>query len=89
MSGYSERDFVELFPDVQNFHEYDSVTYDTFRAWDVLAAKCSCGHFGVINRALLVNKYSDHYLISLQPKLKCVSCKQRGTSKFWVGRLPR
>jgi hypothetical protein len=89
MSAYNLKDFVELFPDIEDLHEFDGLRLETLRSWDVLAAVCACGHFGVVNRALLLNRHENHYLRTLQPRLRCAGCKQRETSRFWIGRLPR
>jgi hypothetical protein len=82
------KDFQELFPE-SKLREFDGVQLETLRSWDVLAASCSCGHFGIVNRALLLKRYENHYLMTLETKLKCVRCKTRGTSKFWIGKQPR
>ena len=87
-SDYRLKDYQELFPDAE-LHEFNGVQLDTLRLWDVLAANCSCGHFGVVNRALLIRRYDNHFLRTLEPKLVCTKCKRRGTSKFWIGKLPR
>ena len=82
------KNFTKLFPDT-DLKPFDGVQLETLRSWDVLAAQCACGHFGVVNRALLVKRYDNHYLVTLEPKLRCLKCRCRGTSKFWIGKLPR
>jgi hypothetical protein len=83
------KDFFQLFPEGAEVREFDGVTFETLRLWDILAAMCECGHFGVVDRAPLIKRYQNHYLITLERKLRCARCKRLGTAKFWMGRMPR
>jgi len=84
---------IDLLPDdptPMERHEFSGATLGTFKQWEILGGRCvACRHQGWVDKDDLRKRWDNHYLITLQPFLRCTKCQNKGDNRWIAGKMAR
>jgi hypothetical protein len=84
---------IDLVPedaDPASSKDYEGLTFDTLRQWEILGARCSaCQREAWFHRGDLEARYGNQYLMTLMKRLTCKHCGNREANRFVVGKMKR